>query len=51
MVWYICTCANMDELEDALSKYIHEDEEEYKQETYDDYPKSARENAKKAQEQ
>ena len=43
-------CANMDELEDALSKYRHEDEEEYKQETYDDYPKSVRENAKKAQE-
>ncbi len=43
-------CANMDELEDALSKYRHEEEEEYKQETYDDYPKSVRENAKKAQE-
>ena len=44
-------CANMDELEEALSKDKEEDEEEeYKQETYDDYPKSVKENAKKAQE-
>ena len=44
-------CANMEELEDALSKDKEEDEEEeYKQETYDDYPKSVKENAKKAQE-
>lgn len=44
-------CANMEELEDALSKdKEEEEEEEYKQESYDDYPKSVRENAKKAQE-
>ena len=42
-------CRNMDELEEALSKYQHdEDEEETKQETYDNYPKSARNNAEKA---
>ena len=32
------------------NKDKEEEEEEYKQETYDDYPKSVRENAKKAQE-
>ena len=42
-------CANMEELEEALSKDKQE-EEEYKQESYSDYPKSVRENAKKAQE-
>jgi HK97 family phage portal protein len=42
-------CRNMDELEDALSKYQHE-EEERKQELYDDYPKSASEKAKRAKE-
>jgi len=42
-------CRNMDELEEALSKYQHdEDEEETKQKTYDNYPKSARNNAEKA---
>ena len=43
-------CANMEELEDALSKDKEEEEEEYKQELYDDYPKSARENAEKSKE-
>ena len=45
-------CRNMDELEEALSKYQHEEdeEEEYKQELYDDYPKSASAKAKKARE-
>lgn len=43
-------CRNMDELEDALSKYQHEEEEERKQELYDDYPKSASEKAKRAKE-
>lgn len=43
-------CANMEELEDALSKDKKEEEEEYKQELYDDYPKSARENAEKSKE-
>ena len=43
-------CANMEELEDALSKDKEEEEEEYKQELYDDYPKSAIENAEKSKE-
>ena len=42
-------CANMEELEEALSKDKQE-EEEYKQESYSDYPKSVRENAEKAKE-
>jgi hypothetical protein len=42
-------CRNMDELEDALKKYDHEDEDEKKQELYDDYPKSVSNNAKRAQ--
>ena len=42
-------CRNMDELEEALSKYQHEEEEEErKQELYDDYPKSVSANAEKA---
>ena len=42
-------CANMEELEEALSKDKQE-EEEHKQESYSDYPKSVRENAEKAKE-
>ena len=41
-------CGDMNELEDALSKYYHDEEEERKQEFYDDYPKSVRANAKRA---
>tara|TARA_R100000479_G_scaffold46545_1_gene21489 strand:- start:561 stop:1205 length:645 start_codon:yes stop_codon:yes gene_type:complete len=40
-------CGDMNELEDALSKYYHDDEEERKQEYYDDYPKSVRKNAER----
>ena len=45
-------CRNMDELQEALSrdKDKEDEEEEYKQELYDDYPKSASAKAKKARE-